>query len=417
MESETQWYPTFGLNENPFGVYDYAVENELYQGFLPLVETKAVDKIVNYAISKTNIILVGPKGGGKSVSVKLSDDKLNEMCHDRLVLAFVAPKTFADIYNEIWFELIGVSDEKSVLWDDASMTLSGNFTGLDFELWMKKRCQYRNCWRNERCKFINVGPAREKSKVTGSPITAEDIFDDIFNVKNDCPMKRHIIHRFLDMRVFRGKLKDSISLIDVPDDFIDRGMYGRRTLEELVSCLQKCGTVILIATNDQYKIMRKGEILGRLLQVQFPLPTERELKEIYNKRLEKFQKGVFKPTFTDEALSYLVNISRRIPREFIAKSCDVLTTMQEKGLTETATLEFAVESLGFGTTMTETDAIKVMLAELNAQGRVWVKIKEMGELLRGRGIAVTGRRLGRRLKNEWHLEHRFNPDSEYKVRP
>lgn len=415
MESETKWYPTFGLNENPFGVYDYAVENELYQGSLPLVETKAVDRIVGCATSKTNIILAGPKGSGKSVSVKLSAGKLKEIYHDRLVLAFVAPKTFADIYNEIWFELIGIDCEKGVLWDDASMTLSGGFIGLDFELWMKKRCQYRNCWRKERCKFENVGLAREKSKNTGSPIAVKDIFNDIFNIKNDCPMKRHVIHKFLD--IFRGKLKNSIFLIDVPDDFIDRGMYGRRTLEELVSCLQKCGMVILVATKDQCKIMKKGEILGRTMDVDFPLPTERELKEIYNKRLEKFQKSVFKPTFTDKALSYLVNISRRIPREFIVKSCEVLIAMQEKGLTETATLEFVVESLGFGTTMTETDAIEVLLAELNAQGRVWVKVKEMEELLRGRGIAVTGRRLGRRLKNEWHLEHRFNTDSEYKVRP
>lgn len=38
---EPEWYPAFGLTEDPFGVYDYGVEKELYHD-LPLVKTRAV---------------------------------------------------------------------------------------------------------------------------------------------------------------------------------------------------------------------------------------------------------------------------------------------------------------------------------------------------------------------------------------
>ena len=63
--SEEIWYPKFGLEEDPFGVYDYTIEEERGENY-PRIKTLAVQKIVELAKSRTNVILAGKKGAGKT---------------------------------------------------------------------------------------------------------------------------------------------------------------------------------------------------------------------------------------------------------------------------------------------------------------------------------------------------------------
>jgi hypothetical protein len=163
--------------------------------------------------------------------------------------------------------------------------------------------------------------------------------------------------------------------------------------------------------------MIQSESLARIQRQNFPLPTTEEVKQIYVQRVKAFRSGeTDSKIFADQALDYLIDYSKRIPRVFIQNCSLILNAMQNKGISEACDLNFVLGSLGIGTILKETDAINILLPWLKAENRVWVKVKEFKEILVSKyGVTIDEKRLGRRLKNDWNLEHRMNPDSEYKV--
>jgi len=401
------WYPEFGLRENPFSSYEFTYDTS--SGINCYVKTLAIDRICTYARSGSSVFFVGAKGSGKSVAIHMASV---ELYSQKLILSFVAPKTFADVYNSIWDEFVGLEgQDQGEHYDDVNTYLSDRHSD-DIAAWSgKKRCAYFDCRKRDKCRILNGKSGN---------ITINLFMENIFRIQNNCPMKRRIIEEMLED--LRGKLKGYVYLLDVPDDFIDGGKYTKIVMERLVAALQKSGTVIVTCTSEQYKVIAKSESLARYPNVDFPLPTKENLKQMYVERVSAFRKNERTEEnhlfpFSNQALEYLIDVSEGVPREFIFKCGEVLVKMQREDALNPADLSFVVSALGFGTMISETDAINSMLAELRAKVRVWVKTKEMVKLLMQKGVTVTSKRLGRRLKNEWKLERRYCSDSEYKVSP
>lgn len=419
--SEEIWYPKFGLEEDPFGIYDYTIEEERGEGY-PRVKTLAVEKIVELGKSRTNVILAGKKGAGKTTAMAKTAKELGEEC-----LAMVGFRTTADIYNHFWAQMYS-EDEIDLCLEGFEEAFSvGKLRGVD--LWFEENnCRYWDCRKRDRCRWNTYGSEHHKAlydkwknknvHTTVIKRSVKEILWEISKIRHSCPMKRLIVNEMLLSKdFFVGK----VFLLDIHDEFLTCvKRIDEFIIEKLVAILQQIGNVIITATNDQYTRLKASENVARIRKVNFPLPSQEELKEIYVQRVRTFQRTKSEPLPFDEiAVQALVIYSHNIPRHFIQNCSDVLFAMREQKRDVPADKDFVMKTLGFRTDMNETDAISLVLTRLKIEGRVWVKVKEIQSVLEGQefGVVVSGKRLGRRLKNEWRLEHRMNPDSEYKVRP
>jgi len=419
--SEEIWHSKFGLEEDPFGVYDYTIEEERGENY-PRIKTLAVQKIVELAKSRTNVILAGKKGAGKTTAMAETAKELGEEC-----FGMIGFRTTADIYNYLWDQISDTESEEERKHLEMQFSC-GKLRQAD--LWFEEtNCRYWDCRKRDRCRWITKGEEGHKAlkdkwkdEIKHTTVTkrkVKDIIWEINYITRSCPMKRLIVNEILlsKPKFFMNK----VYLLDIHDEFLTcQKRRDEYIIEKLVAILQQIGNVIITATNEQYNRLKVSENVARIRKVNFPLPTQDELKEIYVERVRAFQQNKSEPLpFDDSAVQALIIYSHNIPRHFIQNCSDVLFAMREQRRDEPADKDFVMKTLGFRTDMNETDAIGLVLAKLQVEGRVWVKVKEIQNVLEGPefGVVVSARRLGRRLKNEWKLEHRMNPDSEYKIRP
>jgi hypothetical protein len=434
-ETMSVWYPKFGLKEDPFGVYDYAIEEARAEGRYPRIKTKAVQKIVDKAISKTNVIFAGPKGSGKSTALMKASEEINKL--GKYCFNFVGPKTLTDIYNQLWHEMshpimldlnkdfdspenVALRERQDKNEKNLHLCLMSNKNVL---FWFSgSRCKDFDCRKREKCLFTR---AESTNTITKGHYdrevmlrTGEEICRELSDRMDACPMKRRIVNDHF-ASVARERATGAVYLLDIPDDYVDLHPYDKAILAKLIEQFQTLGTVVITATDEQYASVRKSESLARIQKQDFPLPTNEELREIYVQRIKmsRMKKSELFP-FTDNALNYLLDYSEKIPRNFIQLCSQVLTAMQSEGRHELADPDFILKILDLAPQTTETDAIKRLLGHLRAEGRDWVKVKELVKLLNGKyQVRVNDKRLGRRLKLEFNLDRRHNPDAEYKIRP
>lgn len=338
------WYPEFGLKEDPFGVYDYAIEEARTEERYPRIRTKAVQKIVNLAKSKTNVILAGPKGSGKSTALMQADEEIDNC------FSFVGPKTYTDIYNKLWDEMIKLDVEFNCEkdYDDPEnvaireladkhhkvlyMSLT---TGKNILSWFSgSRCKYYDCLKKEKCIFRR---AEQTSHITKGNYDREvmlrdgkEICEELSERRDSCPMKRRIVNDYFAV-VNEKRAKNAVYLLDIPDDYVDLHPYDKVILARLIEQFQTLGSVVITATDEQYASIRKSESLARIQKQDFPLPTNEELREIYTERIKMSRTERCKLfPFTDNALNYLLDYSEKIPRSFIQLCSQVLAEMQSE---------------------------------------------------------------------------------------
>lgn len=406
----------FGLKKDPFGTYDYTLEQESGEQY-PRIKTPAVQVILNLAKSGTNVILAGPKGAGKTTAMGEASKELGKEC-----LAMVGFRTITDIYNYLWLEIW--RNHRKSLEEIKSRFQLGELRQLP--QWFKgERCGYRLCPRGKlraKCLLNTKGEdmgetyydSRLKKEVAVPYRTFEKICEELHYIQIRCPMKRFIVNELLKSKLkhFRNK----VYLLDIHDDLLNfKRDYDLSMIDELLNIFQSLGNVVITSTNEQCTKLKKSEAIARIKVMKFPLPTEEDLKEIYEKRVKMVQTpNVNSLLFTEEGVETLIRWSHRVVRVFLQKCSDVYFGMVMEGREEPADREFVLKVLK-NAVMSETDAIELMVTELKDEKRGWVKVRDLVEMLRTKyNVDVGERRLGRRLMNEWKLPQRNNDGSEYK---
>lgn len=396
-EENTHWYPAFCLRENPFAINDYATERERYgYGSLNYVETRAVRKILDYAKAGASRIFRGLKGIGKSTAVKLSGEKLIKEEKGVVVVFAPAPVSVTDIYNRIW-----------------------NAT-VDFIFYEPPT--------NEESEFLpdyleefRLGENRTCKRCDRKCVLEPPLLNSLSKIKHHCSLKRDIVRALLEKNSIM-KTKQTIFILDAPDQIVgkkDKKSEGiRYFFEELVSTLKKTSTIILTVTPEQCKALQESPVFGRFKVEDFPLPSEQELKVIYEERVKSFQDEEFKSVFSEEALSYLINVSGRIPRKFVDIACGVLIKMKAEKLTEPASLSFVQNAIDPPTD--EKEGVKRGIVEFLVGGATWVTNKELLNWCKNHGITMDAKHLGNLLNTPelsmFIFGKKKTPQTAYKIR-
>jgi hypothetical protein len=207
-------------------------------------------------------------------------------------------------------------------------------------------------------------------------------------------------------------------VLDFPDDvskpIMNKIIYGiRRRIQELK-------TTIILCNPSQYEKLREMDLFARLPVLHVPKPNLDFLRRLYKDRIGAFGDQPVSP-FRPEVVDHLAEVSLT-PRDFIQYCNLILTRMWIDELKEPCSLDYV-------NSMNEMHLVKhvlhipenidatlpVVIDELKAQGKAWVRVKDIVDLLSKRGMKVAYDRLGRKLKNYGFERRRTGEGVQYKI--
>jgi energy-coupling factor transporter ATP-binding protein EcfA2 len=409
--SEELWYPEFGFRRNPFANSDRLTEI-IYEERRVSIVTKAVRQVESLIKQKMSAIIVGPKGCGKSTAAEITNGE-NYLAYTTIIGSFTMKELICTLleYNygnedrEIKKKVLTELDAKYgyqlqrwlMPWYDKKTADGHGFP-------TKYLCKFESCPRKTRCEF----PRFEEitfGKVVGC--LPERII---------CPFAQWIAPRIFG----ESRNQENVFLFDVPDEIgVDVSpRYFKDFIQELRQ--ETRGVVILMATNQQYNAMIRTEYFKRWNRRYFPKMESKELKMIYEGRLESDRVGdspiKFKSNpLTEEALDYIILTVDHNPRNMIRNVGLVLERMAEEGRKMPADLNYVMTVLkNKGGFVSDSDALEDVLGDLRGTGVSWVKVRVIRGLMEKRGVKISDKRLGRIMKGKG-FPQRNNYGSEYRV--
>jgi hypothetical protein len=364
--SENFWYPTFRLRRNPFVSFNYKFEQVYgFAEYIEYVDTPASQLIHNLAVSGISAFIVGERGCGKTTALDLASQGLKNY------FLITEPRAMLDIFNEIWNLNIDIDNE------------------YFYSLFEKVLHRW---FSNQRC----TGCKRKCSLPQLRDIRY-GVFWLLSDIKVSCLIKEWTFDEIIKWGRFP---KNPVFLIDCPDDILEVGVYEFSKL--IAKILDEIGgTIIITATPEQYQLCLKSDTLARFPKYDFPLPTREQLKQIIIKRIRGFQgwdESAPIP-FTDEAIDYLIEVSRYNIRKLLFNCQRVLQKMWENQMDTPCGLKFVKELITREEGgLTVEQMIMEILREFKKQGKTWIGVDEVRKALKNKyNLEVSSKRLGRLL--------------------
>jgi hypothetical protein len=403
--NEELWFPEFGLRNNPFIHADKREEicdKQQYE----TVETEATKMVKILIESGGRTIVYGPNGCGKSTA-------LYSMKPEDAPSPFpivIGPKSMKDLTSELLVWRIRLKKEDM---DILNMMYSPHlqkwitpFTPpkKDVNHPTKYVCWYRGCRVSPRCDF----PLFE-SGVT---------FDNVTNyLPNNvfCQLAEWIIPL-----IFR-RLKVKTFLFDVPDDVGGESSvrYFKDFMQEL--CEKTHGTVVLMATDRQYRALIKTEFFRRWDRRRFPKMKAEELKEIYDDRLAVVRDPQinYPNPLSENALDYIILTTDQNPRNMIRNVKFVLDKMKVDGCKESVDVDYVQKAVqNVGGIVSDEELLQSVVNEFEATGVRDITAKEICKRMRERDpdIRINEKNVGWMMRRLKYRRIRGRPTATYKIR-
>ena len=375
-----------------------------------LVVTEGSKEISRMARSGTSVIIEGAKGCGKTATLELVDVDLFERGY--LSFPVFAPATFKEFYHSIYRSMLSQFPGTDIIENVEELFFKQGY--LDSvpikhpdQMLSERMCAFPQCYKPKRCKL--AGP------------TGNNIFEIIEHLPREinCPLYQWIIIKAVEF-LNRELGKRLIFLLDMPDNLLEVDIrYVTNFMQEFRKA--SLSTIILMATREQYVKLGRNEYFKRWMRLDFVKLTGKELKKIVNMRIEecsaKDKEYIF--PFNENVLNYLIGKCNWNPRWLLQSLNFLLSWMSDMGMEAPVDIEIAKEVLDKKkiTSLSQMDAIELMLQEYRERGGGWVYVKIMVEdIFNKYHIKISYARLGRLLKFHYRFDQRYNPTSQYFIR-
>ena len=202
-------------------------------------------------------------------------------------------------------------------------------------------------------------------------------------------------------------------LFDVPDNLSHKAAFELADL--CARILDEGGFVILFATPEQARMLRRLDTFARFPVIKFERPGDDFFIELFSNRVKQAQSLEAPLPIEKEAILKIAKIADHNPRRFIILCSHLLTEMRERGMGKPIDEKTADELLKDKDVLAEapidiTEALRAIMRECGAK---WVKVREIRTALIERyGIDLRPETIGRRL-TEMSYPRRYAPDAEY----
>lgn len=404
--SEELWFPEFGLKKNPFAFSDRKIERGPGDHYLP-IEIEATKIIDWLLVSKSNGIIYGLNGCGKSSALEYMRDVY---CSTPII---IGAKSLAELVSEMLRMALRYKQYFTID-DDVIIKVNDNYAGIiqkHTRMWSDRKtsdghtiptkilCKFPGCFRKIKCEF---------------PLLPNMFIQNMaqYLPENEiCPFAQWMV-----LRLFENRKKGDIwFMFDTPDDIVNmqKAQYFKDFVEELIKV--SGGTVMLMATPLQFKLLIKTEFFRRWHRREFPKLSIEEMKMVYEERLKGSVSSRIKNQnpISEEGLGYLITVSGHNPRNMLRNASRVLEKMMMEGKKEPADRKYVMKVLGaVNMYANEEEVLDDVIEELDHCG--WIKVKAVAKMMEKKGLKVGVKRVGRMLKARG-FDFRKTKDAEYRI--
>lgn len=207
------------------------------------------------------------------------------------------------------------------------------------------------------------------------------------------------------------------SLFDVPDNLPRKEAFELADL--CARILDEGGFVILFATLEQARMLKRLDTFARFPVIKFEVPSRDFFPELFIKRLQDawVEKSAECP-LSDEAINMVAEIADHNPRRFIILCGHLLTEMRERGVDKPIDEKTADELLKDKDVLAVapvdvTEALQAIMRDLGKGGAKWVKLRIIrGALVERYRLNLRPETVGRRLTGMGY-QRRYAPGAEY----
>lgn len=207
------------------------------------------------------------------------------------------------------------------------------------------------------------------------------------------------------------------SLFDVPDNLPHKDAFELADI--CARILDEGGFVILFATPEQARMLKRLDTFARFPVIKFEVPPREFFIEMFIERLGNAwtEKSAENP-FSDEAIDRVTEIADHNPRRFIILCGHLLTEMRERGVDKPIDEKTADELLKDKDVLAVapvdvTEALQAIMRDLGEGGAKWMKLRVIRAALRERyGLGLKPETVGRRLTGMGY-QRRYAPSAEY----
>jgi len=205
-------------------------------------------------------------------------------------------------------------------------------------------------------------------------------------------------------------------LFDMPDNFSHKAAFGLADLCARV--LDEGGFVILFATLEQARMLKRLDTFARFPAIKFERPDDDFFVELFSSRVKQAQPAEASLPIEKDAITKIAKIADHNPRRFILLCSRLLTEMRERKMDRPLDEKAADELLKDANMLAEapidvTEALQTIMREAGSSGAKWVKVKDVRNVLIERySIDLKPETIGRKL-TEIGYARRYAPDAEY----
>jgi len=202
-------------------------------------------------------------------------------------------------------------------------------------------------------------------------------------------------------------------ILDFPDDVSKKGV--KQKVFEIEKRIKNSPTLplMILANQEQYDMLRRYDTTARLPVIEMPRPSKEFYLQLFKERIIAVTEGEPIMPFQPVVVEKLAEVAGT-PRQFIQFANLILVQMRFEGLKEPAGLDLLSRVRQLKPSQ-ELDIVKDIVSTFTADGRGWIKVKEIaGRISEKHGLEIRNDRLGRMMQTLGYA-HRYNPDSEYMV--
>lgn len=209
------------------------------------------------------------------------------------------------------------------------------------------------------------------------------------------------------------------SLFDVPDNLPHKDAFELADL--CARILDEGGFVILFATLEQARMLKRLDTFARFPVIKFERPPREFFIEMFIKRLgNAWAEESAECPLSDAAIDKVAEMADRNPRRFIILCGHLLTEMRERGVDKPIDEKMVDELLKDKDVLAEapvdvTEALQAVMRDFGSKGAGWIKVKDIKITLVERyGMNLRPETIGRRLTGMGY-QRRYAPNAEYLV--
>lgn len=206
-------------------------------------------------------------------------------------------------------------------------------------------------------------------------------------------------------------------LFDIPDNLSHKAAFELANL--CARILDEGGFVILLATLEQARMLKKLDTFARFPVIKFERPQKEFFVKLFIHRLATTHGyGAAEQPLSEDAISKIAEMADHNPRRFILLCCHLLTEMRERGVDNPIDEKTADELLKDKNVLAAvpidlTEALQAIMRDFGRGSAKWVKLRIIrGALAERYGLVLKPETVGRRL-TEMGYQRRYAPSAEY----